>query len=454
MQTSSPNLRFLSLMIALATLIPLAGKGQSPLAGYVKQGLESNLVLKQREISLHQAEVSLEVARTYFMPSVHVLADYTSGKGGRNIAIPIGDLLNPVYTTLNQLTESNAFPQVENVSQDFFPYNFYDARVRTSVPVVNTDLHIGRNIERQKVQLQEYDLKAYKRQLVFDIKAAYYGYLSALASVEIYQSALQLVEKNVEVNESLMRNGSNLPANVLRARSESENIRAELNDALVKTSNARKYLNFLLNRPLDAEVQADADALYKDIEEAESIDVSGREELAMISKSREIQVSALQGHRLSRLPKVNAFLDLGAQGMNWEFHDDSKYYLFGVQLSVPVFQGFRNNLLMKQSRLNLDKTDLHLKNTHAQLEVAASIAYSTLVVAKQNFQAALEQLRSARSYFSLVEKGLQQGVNSQIEFIDARNQLTQSELKVNLRQFEILIAAAQLERETASYNLN
>jgi outer membrane protein len=76
------------------------------------------------------------------------------------------------------------------------------------------------------------------------------------------------------------------------------------------------------------------------------------------------------------------------------------------------------------------------------------------LVAKQNFQAAQEQLKSSRSYFNLVEKGFRQGVNSQIEFIDARNQLTQSELTVNLRQFEMLIAAAQLERETSSFIFN
>lgn len=445
--------RYRLLIFAMAAIIPAGVTGQSPLADYLREGLESNLVLQEKKITLQQAELSLEIARTWFLPAVNVMADYTSGKGGRSIAIPIGDLLNPVYTTLNQLTESGAFPQVENVSQDFFPYNFYDARVRTSVPLVNTDLHLARNIERQRLQLQEYDLVAYKRQLVFDIKAAYYNYLAALASVDVYQSALQLVERNVEVNESLMRNGTNLPANVLRARSEHENVKADLNDAQVKTVNARKYLNFLLNRPLDSGILVAADTLYGEAGESSDIDISGREELAMINMSREIQLSTLQMHKLSALPKVNAFLDLGAQGMDWQVNNRSKYFLFGVQVSVPVFQGFRNNLLIKQSRFNLEKTDLHLRNTNAQLEVAASIASNNLLVAKQNFQAAQEQLRSAKGYFTLIEKGFQQGVNSQIEFIDARNQLTQSELKVNVRQFEMLIAAAHLERETSSFKL-
>ena len=453
MKTKPSNRKRIALLAAIVWL-PSFLCAQSPLDSYVHLGLKSNLALKEKEISLDQAKLSLDMARSYFLPSVNVLGDYTSGKGGRNIAIPIGDLLNPVYTTLNQLTESDAFPQVENVSQDFFPYNFYDVRVRTSVPLINTDLHINRNIEKQKVELQQYELNAYKRQLVFDIKVAYYNYLSARESEKIYESALQLVEKNVQVNESSMRNGANLPANVLRAKSESENVRAELNNARVKVINARNYLNFLLNRPLDADVDVAEDTQYHEVDEPRSDLVAAREELAMISKSREIQVSLLQMHKLSRMPKVNAFLDLGAQGADWEFYDRSKYFLFGVQLSIPVFQGFRNNLAIKQSRLALERTDMQLQHTRARLEVAATMASNALLVAKQNFQAAQEQLKSSRSYFNLVEKGFRQGVNSQIEFIDARNQLTQSELTVNLRQFEMLIAAAQLERETSSFIFN
>jgi hypothetical protein len=84
--------------------------------------------------------VSLRIANSYFMPSVGIQGNYTSGRGGRSISFPVGDMLNPVYSTLNQLTGTSNFPQIENVNTTFFPYNFYDAKVHTTVPIVNTDL--------------------------------------------------------------------------------------------------------------------------------------------------------------------------------------------------------------------------------------------------------------------------------------------------------------------------
>ena len=442
----------------ISTLVFMLTSGillaQSVLDNYVEEGLKNNLVLQQKNISLQQAQQSLQIARSYFLPSVSLLSDYTSGEGGRSISIPVGDLLNPVYTSLNQMTQSDAFPQVENVEQNFFPKNFYDARVRTSVPLINTDLYVNRNIQSQQVMLKQYELDAYKRQLVLDIKTAYYNQLTAEASVKIYESALSLVNKNIEINESLLRNGKSLPANVMRSNSEAERVRADLNNARNQVINARKYFNFLLNQDLDREVNTST-SLLENISltiDTTSIGVNNREEVQMIKTVQQINQSSLQMSKLNRLPKVNAFLDLGTQGSDWKYNNDTRYYLVGVQLSLPLFQGFRNATAIQQNKLEIQKTQQNLMHTTRQLELATTVAKNDLQTTIQNYQAAQEQLKSAQSYYNLIEKGYKEGVNSLIEFLDARNQLTSSQIQLNLRQLEILTAAARVERETASYS--
>src|SRR5688500_14228397 len=105
------NLKGFLFGLVLAGSTGLVASAQ-PLEDYGQDGLKSNRVLQQKHISLQQAQQSLKAAKSYFLPTVTVLADYTSGDGGRSIAIPIGDLLNPVYSSLNQMTQSDAFPQV------------------------------------------------------------------------------------------------------------------------------------------------------------------------------------------------------------------------------------------------------------------------------------------------------------------------------------------------------
>ncbi|SKC84214.1 TolC family protein [Ohtaekwangia koreensis] len=455
METFNPKIKLAKLFVMAAfAIIPMSLQAQSALDDYVHEGLKNNLLLQQRNLSLQQAQQSLQIAKSYFMPSVTLLGDYTSGSGGRSISIPVGDLLNPVYTSLNQMTQSDQFPQIDNVSQNFFPKNFYDARVRTSLPIINTDLYVNRTIQGQQVMMREFEVDIYKRQLVLDIKTAYFNYLTAVAAIKIYESGLALVNKNVEINESLLRNGRSLPANYLRSKSEAERVKSELNSARNTEANAKKYFNFLLNKNLDSTIDINITNLETtSIPDTTVISLQQREELQLIKTARDINQSTLRLNRLTRVPKVNAFLDLGSQASDWKYNNDSRYYLVGVQLSLPLFQGFRNATTIRQSKLEIQKTEYNLLNTTRQLQLAESVAKNDLQTTVQNYLASREQLKSAQSYFNLIEKGYQQGVNTLIEFLDARNQLTSSQLQQSLRLFEMLTAEAKLERETASYTL-
>jgi outer membrane protein TolC len=300
--------------------------------------------------------------------------------------------------------------------------------------------------------LKQYEIDAYKRQLILDIKTAYYNHVAAEAAVKIYESALVLVNKNVEINESLLKNGKSLPATLLRSKSEVERVKADLNSSRNQVRNARQYLNFLVNRDLDHEVNTTSSLANISVEFDSSGTAANREEIQMLKVHQGINESSLRMTRLSRLPKVNAFLDLGTQASGWKYNQDSQYYLVGVQLSVPIFQGFRNSITVRQNKLEIQKTEQQLSNTHRQLELAVTSASNQLQTTLQNYQAAQEQLKSAQSYFHLIEKGYKEGVNSLIEFLDARNQFTNSPLQLNLRQLEVLTAQAHVERETASYS--
>ncbi|HEX6224028.1 MAG TPA: TolC family protein [Chryseolinea sp.] len=451
METNSLKISPKAIAVLLLAVISLSLRAQT-LEDYIQHGLKSNLVLQQKNVSLQQAQQSLQIARSYFLPTINVLADYTSGEGGRSIGIPIGDLLNPVYSSLNHLTQSDVFSQVENVNQNFFPKDFYDAKVRTSVPLINSDLYINRTIQSQQVVLKQYEVDAYKRQLVLDIKSAYYNVVAAEAAVKIYESAKLLVSKNVEINESLLRNGKSLPANVLRSKSEMERVNAELNSTRNQVRNARQYLNFLLNKDLDQDVNTASSLERIPFTEDTTGTIGNREEIHMIKVQQEINESSLRMSRLSRLPKMNAFLDIGSQASSWKYNSDSQYYLVGVQFSLPVFQGFRNAIAIRQNKLEIEKTSQHLGNTSRQLELSATLAKNQLQTTVENYRAGQEQLKSAQSYFHLIEKGYKEGVNSLIEYLDARNQFTNSQLQLNLRQLEVLTAQARVERETASYS--
>jgi len=456
-------MKFLSFRIPAALLLIIGlsiskGNAQQILDGYVAEGFKNNIVLQQKSISLEKAQYALKTAKSLFLPTVAFSTTWSTADGGRNIPLPLGDLLNPVYSTLNQLTASNKFPLMENQSINFLPKNYYDAKVRTTVPILNTDLGYNKKISEQQVVLQEFEVQIYKRDLVKNIKTAYYNYLNALQAVDIYKSGLQLANEGLRVNEKLLEGGKGLPAYVLRSKSEVENANAQVVSAEQQVINGRMYFNFLLNRNPEEKIESTFDD-KAGLAKVESLiaDLSlsgGREELKALDQVISINKTALKMNRQFAVPKLGAFVDLGSQSEGFHFNDQTRYYMLGLQLDIPIFTGNRNNFKIKQTNLDIKNAELNASLVSQQLNLTAKTAQNNLRSAYQTYQSSLKQYEAASSYQRLIEKGFKAGTNSFIETVDARNQYTSAQLLVNINRYKVLSAIADVERETASYSIN
>jgi outer membrane protein len=285
-----------------------------------------------------------------------------------------------------------------------------------------------------------------------DIETAYYNYCLAVDAAKIYESAQGLVQRNLMVNESLVRNGKGLAANILRAESEIEAITSRLHEVENQQQNARSWFNFLLNRPLSDSVIYESLPLPSELTQAisETPVIVNRSELKELGTAASIRQSELSMNQLYAVPKVNTFVDLGSQAADWQFDSKSRYFMAGFQVTIPIFSGFRNRVKISATKLDLDDLAIRSENTGKQFMVAANVARNNLSTAIVNLGSSEKQNKSARAYFNLIDKGYAEGINSLIEFMDARNQLTASEIQVKLNRYKVLSAYADLKRQTAS----
>ena len=113
-----------------------------------------------------------------------------------------------------------------------------------------------------------------------------------------------------------MRNSTALT----RSETEKQKIETSVTQATNNRNNIQAYLNFLMNRSLDADIILDSASFVTQSESLAgtlNLNSDGREEL------QELQ-SAIQTHELNRklqsaylVPKLNTYLDLGSQVSNF-----------------------------------------------------------------------------------------------------------------------------------------
>ncbi len=445
-------------LISVTALLSMPGYGQPPkgqLDNYIELAFAQNQGLKEQSFNLDKAMGALKEAKAMYLPTISLQGSYSKADGGRTIDVPVGDLVNPIYTALNQLMASNKYPQLQNESFLLNPDNFYDAKFHTTLSLINAELKYNKEIKQQLITAQQAAVNVYKRALVKDVKTAYYRYYQALQSLAAYQSALVLINENIRENESMLRNGIRNGTALLRAQTEQQKNNTALIQARVNIENARSYFNFLLNRPLRDSVLIDSSVVTSLIGRADTLKgTAQREELKQLRSMQQVYQLDYQLQKSGFIPKLNTFLDLGSQGFNFDVNNKTRYYFWGVALQWDIFTGGQRKARASQSHASYQATSAQLGQTEQALQLQLDQSYHNYGAAAASLNSAFAQLSFSTKYYHDQLKAYKAGQLLYLELVDAQNQLTGARLQVAQAQADIQIAAAELEREQAAYPIN
>ncbi|KQM40765.1 transporter [Chryseobacterium sp. Leaf201] len=428
-------------------------KAQNRLDTYIQEGIESNQSIRQQSFILEKSIYALGEAKSMFLPAVSFSTTYTKADGGRTIDFPTGDLLNGVYSTLNQLTGSSSFPQLQNQSILLNPDNFYDAKFRITQPILNAELGYNRKIRSKQIDLQKTEILLYKRELVKEIKTAYYNYLKATNATKIYQSYLTLVNEGERVNRKLFENGKINRTAVVRSQNEVSKIKASITASEKTEESAKYYFNFLLNRPLTDSIPADDIDVLPEQGKVLNEDISSREELSKLHISGEINNDLTGLAKSYFIPKIGASLDLGSQAFDWKFNQKSRYYLLGISLEWNLFAFGKNTYRIKQAVAEQQAISSQTSYVQQQLLTELKVRQANLESAVAQYSAAQSQLKTSQTYYTDMSKLYKEGMTIYIELLDAQNQWIDAKLKSNIALFDTWIAYAAIERANASFTI-
>jgi outer membrane protein TolC len=427
------------------------------LDAYIAEGLANNEAVKQQNFNLEKSVYALKEATGLYMPNINLKADYLDSRGGRTIDFPIGDIVNPIYRNLDQINSvvapgSPRYPTLNNVSEQLNPQNFYNAYIRASVPIVNAEIWYNRKIKKDQISLQKSEVAIYKRELVKEIKVAYFNYLKATSAVSIYENALTIVNESERVNQKLVDNGKEVVFALSRAKSEVSKIKAQLNDAKNTQKNAAAYLNFLLNKPFDSEIKVDQALM------ANAIILPGdptpnsakREELAKLFTAKQITNNALTLSKSSWIPKLGAQIDLGSQASDFHVNSHTGYYLLGISFDWSIFNGLRD---VNKMKIDVEALVSQTKYVEMQLKLSATTAANSYTSSVEQYKNAITEESTSGQYFNLMNKRYKEGQALYIEYLDARNENTLASLRKAITYFDAWIKYSESERANADYKL-
>jgi outer membrane protein len=436
-----------------------AGEFDSLVERYVAEGLRSNLALQSEALEVEKAAQALAAARARFLPEVSLQARYTRAEGGREFVLPFGTALNPVYSTLNDLLaaqgQSPQFPQISDVTVQFLREQEQDTRIAVRQPIYAPAIPAAVRAQRSLLGASNFNRMAVARALRRDITIAYVDWLNARNSVEIVASSEVLLRENVRVNQSLFDNGKITEDQVLRAQAELLAVEQQKREVSNLATQAQSFFNFLLNRELLSPIDVSSPpnsptANGAALEELWANALQRRPEVARID---ELQRAAEQQVRIARhqkWPTLSLGLDAGTQGEEYRFGDGYNFGTASLVFSWRFFDGGGDSARVRQARAAQRQLVLRQEEIAQQIRLEVQQAFDRLATARDSLVTAQARAEAARAAFRIASRKRDEGVISQVEFIDARSTLTSAELNHNLTRFDVLARRAELEYATSA----
>lgn len=437
----------------------VSGSGSEVLDRYMEEGLAGNLLLKQEQLEVAKAIQSLRQAKALFYPQLTFAPTYSIAFGGRRLAFPVGDMLNPAYAALNELTGSNQFPtDIQNVNELLAPNNFHDTKLSFQYSLYNPEIKYNYLIQNSLLSAAEARFDVVAAEIRYAVAEAYYGYLKALKMHEIYKASRATLVELVRLNSRLVDNNVLTKDAVLAAEYELSSADRQGVEAEKNVNTARAYFNFLLNRELDEEIIADtltgrsplALPAPNDLQQLISVALSGRPEVKQLEYSL---LAAKQGRRLQEksaaLPSLFIGGNAGFQGYGYRFKDQ-EYLVAQLGLRWDLFKGYEKKARISQAQIQEDIVRTKQTEAGRRIMLEVTQAFYALKASEEGLKVAGASAEKARAYYSVIDSRYRNRNVLLLEYIKAANDWQTARIQQALARYELLTRQAHLGRVTGA----
>jgi outer membrane protein len=350
-----------------------------------------------------------------------------------------------VYGTLNQLTSTNSFPQIENTAIQFLPNNFYDAKITLTQPIYYPDLYINRDVKSQQVLAKELEIKSYKRWISQEVMTAYFQWMTASEASQIYKNALVTIEEASRATTSMIKNGIATPIALSRIDNQKASIQALIIDSESNAINAQSYVRYItgLNN-------ADSVPMITmgELPDTATINGSTREELMLIDRGMTLTNLGMKKEQQFYKPRIGAGVDMGSQAFNFGWQP---YAILGLNFDVSLYDHKRHKHAISTYRADINSLEAKKADASKKFDLMQSIAHQDLVSSVRQAMSIKPRIVIASKVYGDAIRRYKEGITNYLEVIDSQSQITQMELQYNIAKFKAWNKWANYVYATASF---
>lgn len=342
----------------------------------------------------------------------------------RTAALESGHTLNSATFGFSFPTPEGEKPLLDPNGQIIGPVKTLDVRAHLTVPAFDFAARERVGVARAAVRASEASAQSAAEQSAATAALAYLRAARAQALVQARAADSTLADSLLIIANAQVRAGVGVALDVTRARSQLAAVHSQLIAARGEQSRSQLDLIRAIGAPLEttfALATSVAGSIPDDRvpTESEALAVAMRERADLVAAERSLDASrrTARAIRAERLPTLSAFADDGAIGTSLDHMLNT--YTWGVQLSLPVFDGSRRSGRISEQQAIASQLDVQKKELERTVTVEVRTALLDLGVAREQVDAAKGRLSLAQQEYSQAQDRFKAGVAGNADVVTA-----------------------------------
>ncbi len=400
----------------------------------VEYAVENNITVKQFELDLENAKIDKSDALGAFLPNLN---------GSATLSASTGLSTNPTTGTLqNQTLTSISLGLSSGVTLFDGLRNFHQLNRAKVTAVAN-----------------QYRLDDMKDNIMLNVANSYLQILFNRENLGVQQSQYDVTKKEMErtkelVDNGVVPNGDLLEIQATAAGQEQQIIQAEnalliSKIALAQLLQITDYENFDVAD--DEYLIPPSDIMTKTPKQIFEKAMSFRNDIKFSESNVELASKDLEIAKGRVYPTLSAFFNYNtryADNIPLNFVDQLWFFdgiSYGLQLNVPIFNGFSTRNGIQRSKISLERAKLQLDQDKLTLESNINQAFNDTKGALKSYEAAEKTLVARREAYKYSQERFNVGLMNSFDYSQAQQRMEAAESDVIRTKYDYIFKLKVLE---------
>lgn len=289
------------------------------------------------------------------------------------------------------------------------------------------DVFVGLQARKTSLDYNQAIIDQTKEKIKDSAYKRYYAILIAQKQLYFLNQSLDTLQKLYYDDSIMFKNGFAERLDLDKVQVQINNLKTTQTMVASAVNLSYAALKFALGISQKDTVVLKDDLTVESLKEGvleDSFQYENRAEVRMLNRLHDLQKLDVKRNKLGALPTVALSGNYSVNGIGKKFFTDASTFWFksayiGLNVNVPIFDGFQRKYKVQQSQLTLEKLNNNLDNVKQAIDFEQVATKENLTTALANLDLEQKNLNLALRVYNATKIKFQQGIGSSFEVLQA-----------------------------------